>query len=142
MYLPGNLSVLGSLYNRKVFSEMQHAWGDVSSQKIKLKKLDNFVQQEGIKNIDYLKIDTEGHEMAVLRGSENCFKEKIVNCGQFEYGGCFEDSNTKLIEIYNYFQKNNYSIYDLSDNSLLTFEKAKQDDYVLRNYFFIDSERL
>ncbi|HLO86425.1 MAG TPA: FkbM family methyltransferase [Nostocaceae cyanobacterium] len=37
--------------------------------------LDSLIEQEGIENVDFLKIDAEGHEMAVLAGSQQLINQ-------------------------------------------------------------------
>jgi len=60
----------------------------------------DYFKNNNIKEIDFLKIDVEGHEFAVIKG----FKELIssINIIQFEYGGTFIDTGVKLIDIKNY----------------------------------------
>ncbi len=86
----------------------------------------DYVVKNNIKNIDFLKIDTEGYELKVLEG----FGDFIENISiiQFEYGGTFLDTNTKLIDVIKYllekgFHKFSYLtnnkpelIYDFSDH--------------------------
>ena len=38
------------------------------TQKVELKTLESFVESENLTSIDFLKIDTEGHDLAVLKG--------------------------------------------------------------------------
>ena len=67
-----------------------------------IKKGIDYVNSKNIKNIDFLKIDTEGYELNVLQGFEEFLENvKII---QFEYGGTFLDNNTKLIDVINYLQ--------------------------------------
>ena len=67
-----------------------------------IKKGIDYVDSKNIKNIDFLKIDTEGYELDVLQGFEDFLKNvKII---QFEYGGTFLDNNKKLIDVINYLQ--------------------------------------
>lgn len=47
--------------------------------------LDNFAKKEKIKKIDFLKIDVEGSEMAVLRGAKNLLKNNNIIFVQFEF---------------------------------------------------------
>jgi len=47
--------------------------------------------------IDFLKIDTEGFEFNVIRGFEEFIQ--LVKVLQFEYGGCYIDSGVKLIDV-------------------------------------------
>ena len=60
----------------------------------------DYVVKNNIKTIDFLKIDTEGYELKVLEG----FGDFIENISiiQFEYGGTFLDTNTKLIDVIKY----------------------------------------
>jgi len=75
-----------------------------------IKKGKDYVINNNIKNIDFLKIDTEGYELNVLQGFEDFLENiKII---QFEYGGTFLDNNTKLIDIINYLEK--YGFYKFS----------------------------
>jgi len=59
-----------------------------------------YMIQHNIKNIDFIKIDTEGYEFNVIKG----FEEYIENISiiQFEYGGTFLDNKVKLNDVVNY----------------------------------------
>ena len=69
---------------------------------LKIKKAEDYIVKNNIKNIDFLKIDTEGFELSVLKGFGKYLQ--IVKLIQFEYGGTFIDSGIKLIEIKNYLE--------------------------------------
>jgi hypothetical protein len=87
-----------------------------------LKKGKDYIINNNIKNIDFLKIDTEGYELKVLEGFEDYLSNiKII---QFEYGGTFLDNNTKLFDIIYYLEKygfhkfsylTNYGLVALTD---------------------------
>lgn len=49
--------------------------------------LDSFVEKHGITEAGFVKIDTEGHEMEVLRGMQGMLKKLKPAYIQFEYGG-------------------------------------------------------
>jgi len=71
-----------------------------------IKKGKDYIINNKIKNIDFLKIDTEGYELNVLQGFEDYLKN--INIIQFEYGGTFLDNNTKLIDVINYLQEKGF----------------------------------
>ena len=71
-----------------------------------IKKGKDYVISNNIKNIDFLKIDTEGYELNVLQGFEDYLE--IVKIIQFEYGGTFLDTNTKLIDVINYLEQKGF----------------------------------
>tara|TARA_B100000073_G_C23727721_1_gene569795 strand:+ start:801 stop:1457 length:657 start_codon:yes stop_codon:yes gene_type:complete len=71
-----------------------------------IKKGKDYINNNNIKNIDFLKIDTEGYELNVLQGFEDFLENiKII---QFEYGGTFLDNNTKLIDVINYLEQKGF----------------------------------
>ena len=73
---------------------------------LEVKKGKDYVIDNNIKNIDFLKIDTEGYEFNVLKGFEDTLENvKII---QFEYGGTYLDNNTKLIDVVNYLEKKGF----------------------------------
>jgi FkbM family methyltransferase len=47
--------------------------------------LDALAEQERIAQIDFLKIDTEGHELAVLQGARGLLARRLIRCVQFEF---------------------------------------------------------
>lgn len=53
---------------------------------IKTDRLDTYCAENGIESIDILKIDVEGHELAVLKGAENLFRENRVKAVAYEIG--------------------------------------------------------
>jgi FkbM family methyltransferase len=75
----------------------------------------DYIINNDIKNIDFLKIDTEGYELNVIKGFEDYIENiKII---QFEYGGTFLDNKTKLIDVINYLeQKGFYRFSYLTSN--------------------------
>jgi FkbM family methyltransferase len=71
-----------------------------------IKKGKDYVIDNNIQNIDFLKIDTEGYELEVLQGFDDFLENiKII---QFEYGGTFLDNNTKLIDVKNYLENKGF----------------------------------
>jgi len=80
-----------------------------------IKKGYDYVINNNIKYIDFLKIDTEGYELNVLKGFEDFLENvKII---QFEYGGTFLDNDKKLIDVINYLeQKGFYKFSYLTEN--------------------------
>jgi FkbM family methyltransferase len=73
---------------------------------LEIKKAKDYIVEKNIETIDFLKIDTEGHELKVLQGFEECLENvKII---QFEYGGTFLDNNTNLIDVIHYLEQHGF----------------------------------
>jgi FkbM family methyltransferase len=73
---------------------------------LNIKKAKDYIIEKNISNIDFIKIDTEGYELNVLKGFEEYLeKVKII---QFEYGGTFLDNNTKLIDVIRFLEEKGF----------------------------------
>jgi len=83
---------------------------------LNIKKGKDYVTDNNIKHIDFLKIDTEGYELNVLYGFEDFIEN--INIIKLEYVGKYLDNNTKLIDIINYLKQKNFINF-----SYLTQEK-------------------
>lgn len=83
-----------------------HVSDDSNKILLSIKKAKDYIVEKNIKDIDFIKIDTEGYELNVLQGFEDCLENiKII---QFEYGGTFLDNNTKLIDVIDYLQQKGF----------------------------------
>ena len=98
-YFKKKFRLLNILKKKKIFQEIQ----------IKLLKLDDYFKNKDIKNVDFLKIDTEGSEFDILMGLQN--KIKNVKIIYFEHH-------------YDLMIKKNYSFSDI--NNLLLNNNFKK----------------
>ena len=95
-------SGLASLSKRRV----EHYRIDFKlSEKIRIETLDNYCQQQGIKEIDLLKLDVEGHELDVLQGGVRMLIGRKIRMISFEFGGCNIDSHTYFQDFYYFFKE-------------------------------------
>lgn len=83
--IEGNeVSLLASVDRRlptqNVSVDVQH------SEEIHVRTLDRFCAAESITRIDLLKLDVEGHELAVLRGAREMLGRGAIRIIQFEFG--------------------------------------------------------
>lgn len=107
-------SGLASVYPR----DLSHYHIDFSSREtIQLTTLDDFCASEKIDHIDFLKLDVEGHELAVLKGAARMLGEGKVQLIQFEFGGCNIDSRTYFRDYFNFF-KDKYELYRILSDGL------------------------
>jgi FkbM family methyltransferase len=74
---------------------------------LRIKTAKDYIVEKNVSRIDFLKIDTEGYELNVLKGFGDSLN--IVRYIQFEYGGTYLDSDVKLIEVVDYLKQFGFS---------------------------------
>ena len=97
--------------------------------------LDNFIDEK----VDILKIDTEGFELEVLKGSIRQLKNKTIDYIQFEYGGCFKDNGVRLNDVINFLKEYGYKVNSLMDNKFQNITNY-EDDYKWINFYATHKE--
>ena len=123
LYIPGanepiKAHAISSFYNRKSFG------GGIEEVEVECITVDSALSELGLDVIDYLKIDTEGAELMVLKGAEKCLKEKLINCIQVEYGGTYDDAGITVDDIVNYLNQFKYKeFYRTHEEILFTHEE-------------------
>lgn len=106
---------------------------------IKITKIDVDVRrlQDVIpgEHVHVLKIDTEGHELEVLRGCEAMLDNKAIDHIQFEYGGCFRDAGLKLNDVVEFLHQFDYGVYDLLETGFKRIENYQDRNYRWCNFY-------
>jgi FkbM family methyltransferase len=89
---------------------------------VNIQTLDSFAEKQNINQIDFIKIDTEGHEYDVLAGAENLLKENRISIIQFEFG-CLDCFSHHFL---NDFRKQlpNHTLYRILPRHLLRLDMA------------------
>jgi hypothetical protein len=82
---------------------------------------DRFCEEEMIKHIDFLKIDAEGHDLAVLRGFEKKLRSNDVDWIQFEYNEFSFRAGSSLRQIFS-FLRDDFLIGRLLPNGIELYE--------------------
>lgn len=115
---------MSSLTNRNVFSRYEY-----SVKKINTTKLDTFIDNSGIKHIDFIKIDTEGQELKILRGLHESLKANIVDFIQIEYGDCSIENGFSLIDILTFIDELNYTLLTYANGDLIQVNNNNYGNY-------------
>jgi FkbM family methyltransferase len=71
---------------------------------------DDFLQSQGLDQIDLLKVDTEGADLCVLKGFDAALSSHSISIVQFEYGYACILSRSLLIDFYEYLESKEYVI--------------------------------
>lgn len=119
---------LSCLYDRKHFA------GSAPTRPLRCVTLDGYCEAAGVERIDYLKIDVEGAELEVLRGAGRMLSQGRIEAGQFEYGGCYEDSGATLSSVKYYLNQMGYDVWEVGPE--LTPLREVVEDYRYTNFVF------
>ncbi len=119
-YKGGNGSSHASLYE-SVISEIHH--GEAEAVDVQLTTLDDFIESNHIDRVDLLKIDTEGHEMPVLKGAGRSLEKGIVQVIHLEFNEMNVMSKTFMKEIYDFLD--NYEFFRMMPDGLVQLGNYK-----------------
>lgn len=108
------------------------------SEEVEVRTLDEYCQGKNVERIDLLKIDTEGHELEVLKGAEKAFAEGRVGMVSFEFGGCNIDSRTYLKDFMRFFSRfGEYRLYRITPSGFVvpvTHYREDREQFGVTNY--------
>lgn len=108
------------------------------SELVPMTTLDSFCLENGIKQVRFIKCDTEGAELLAYKGARRLIEEnhptilsELDKCYLSRYGHSASD-------VEDFFRKFNYCFFIYRDDSFKKTEQIKEDG----NYFFIHESRL
>lgn len=102
--------------NSEIFSTIHKS--SVVSHKVNVSTVDSICQQNGISEIDFLKIDVEGYELDVLRGAKRMLLSGSIKTIQFEFTQLNTTTRIYFKDFWDLLSES-YDIYRLLPDSLL-----------------------
>jgi FkbM family methyltransferase len=92
---------------------------DYQPQLVEVTNLDDFLDNEGIETIDFLKLDIEGHELFALRGARRALGSGRVRALALEFGMSNLNSRTFFKDIWDLLRADGYLLYRLTPGGTL-----------------------
>lgn len=106
-----------------------------STELVQLLRGDEFCQENSVDRINYLKIDTEGHDLAVLHGFDTMLRKLRVDFVEAEVS--LNHRNPKhvpLEQVKSYLEERNYHIFCIAEQA---FERADRNHLRRGNVIFV-----
>lgn len=132
-------SGMASVYRRRL-DHFGRSFGD--SVPVMLRRLDDVCAELSVTRIDLLKLDVEGHELAVLRGAGDMLTSGAIRMIQWEMGGCNLDSRTSLQDFW-YLLHEHFDIFRIVSDGLapITQYREQLEVFMCSNFVAIWRER-
>jgi len=103
-----------------------HGYKNLVEVDVPITTLDDFTREQCVDQIDFLKIDTEGHEFAVLCGSRRLLSEGRIGCIQFEFN---EMNITSRVFMKDFFSiLNGFDFYRLDTSRLHPLKYSPREE--------------
>ncbi len=128
-----------STFHRRCEVEKRYEISRPSVVSVSTKTVDAYCRGHDIAAINFMKIDTEGHEAAVLWGAKHLLEQGNINFVQFEYGGTYRDARITLRQIYKMLQAYGYHVFRMSGDRLTRLENWDDayEDYIYSNFLAV-----
>jgi len=125
-------SPLGSLTKRR----LDHLGLEfLYEEQVTTRTMESWSSSVGIRAVDVLKLDVEGHELSVLRGAGQLLDGMRVI--QFEFGGCNIDTRTYLQDFWYFLTAAGFRVYRLGPRGLRALDSYRERDecFSTTNFF-------
>ena len=98
-------------------------------------------EKNHLEHIDFVKVDTEGYEMAVLRGMRSSLKARKISMIQFEYGGTWLDAHESLANANELLGECGYVLYRLRRDGLekIDYDCRQHECFKYSNFIAAES---
>ncbi len=100
-----------------------------SKKLVKVVTLDDEVEKRSLEHIDFLKIDTEGYDLHVLRGTSRLLENNKIDVIQFEYNSPWAFAGSTLAEAFRLLKSFGYKVFLLKSTGLFEFNYASYGEY-------------
>jgi FkbM family methyltransferase len=109
-----------------------------SHESIQVMTIDHFCEREGIDHIHFLKLDVEGHELAVLRGAQRMLEGGGISIIQFEFGPANIYSRTYFYDFW-HLLASAYDIYRVIPSGIVPIQYygEHREIFLTTNYLAI-----
>jgi FkbM family methyltransferase len=118
-------------------SSLIHSHSEINAKplSVRVSTLDTEIAKRKIESVDLLKIDAEGFDYHVLRGSEDSLNNQKIDAIEFEYNSPWAESGATLAGAYAFLQAKGYDVFLLRGPRLFRIDPAYVGEYFRYSLF-------
>lgn len=116
LFTPGSTDGLASLHQRR---DSYFSTNDFASVDVQTTTIDEIAATYGLRTVDFMKVDVEGHELSVLEGAKRSLEEHRIKALSFEFGSGNINSRTFFHDFWDFLTPLGYRIYRILPSSRL-----------------------
>jgi FkbM family methyltransferase len=104
--------------------------------------MDSYADRAGLNHVTLVKIDAEGHDLAVLRGAQILFSQNRISVAQFEYNHRWVYARTFLRDVFEFLEPFGYRLGKLTPRGVEFYPgwDAELEKFVEGNYIACSAE--
>lgn len=106
--------------------------GDPYQEAVPIITVDDFIAENGLSEVDLMKIDVEGHELSVLKGAQTALAEGRIRALTFEFGSGHVNTRTFFRDFWDLLVPRGYALYRIAPGAIVL---PIQDYYEDLEYF-------
>ena len=135
---PENLNMHFSTALDSTASIYDNINGNILTEWAEFITLDDFMDQNNIRSVDFLKLDTEGHELHILEGCLHALTNKKIKAIQFEFGPYNIQSKTFFRDFYDLLCPE-YQIFRIVNNGIFELKNYSTylEKFITSNYLAV-----
>ena len=131
-YISGKLSAVNTM----------HPTESCSIQVVKVVTIDEYISNNNITHIDFIKSDTEGFDCKAIFGAEKALKAGIIDIWQFEYNHRWIDSKNYLKDVFKFVEDKGYMVGKLCEKNIQIYSEwsPELERFFEANYVIIKKQ--
>jgi FkbM family methyltransferase len=100
-----------------------HSAQGAVAERVQTQRFDDFLASARLGKVLFVKSDTEGHDMSVLRGAETSLRSGSIEVWQFEYNHRWVANHSMLKDVFDFIADKPYRLGKLFGNGIEMYEK-------------------
>jgi len=115
------------------------AYGPTSKIEVETTTIDSELSRLQIDHLDFVKIDTEGFDLKVLKGAINSITNNKIGFIQFEYNLSWFSLGSTLLSAYEILEESGYKIFLIQPDGLYSYDVRKNGEFYAFSNFIATS---